>query len=168
MPVRSLGSSVLKWPNKQLVDSAVRSWAEKVSEERKDVQKRGYFGSYARGDWGVGSDLDIVVILDGCSDQPMERGAVDWDTTTLPVPSDLLIYTIDEWERIKDPGSLGRTLLRETYGFMNDLAKAIRSTCSSVRSNLSQRPRCSTYMIYTSAHTPCGWRSSEVYRFVFL
>jgi hypothetical protein len=53
MPVRSLSSSVLKWPNKKAVDSAVRLWAEKVSRERKDVQKIGYFGSYARGDWGV-------------------------------------------------------------------------------------------------------------------
>ena len=57
MPVRSLSSSVLKWPNKKSVDFAVRSWAEKISEERNDVQKIGYFGSYARGDWGVGSDL---------------------------------------------------------------------------------------------------------------
>jgi len=23
----------------------------------------GYFGSYARGDWGVGSDLDLLVIV---------------------------------------------------------------------------------------------------------
>jgi uncharacterized protein len=112
MPVRSLSSSVLKWPNKQSVDSAVRSWAEKVSQERKDVQKIGYFGSYARGDWGVGSDLDIVVILDR-SDKPMERRAADWDTKDLPVPSDLLIYTIEEWQNMKDEGRLGRTLKQE-------------------------------------------------------
>jgi predicted nucleotidyltransferase len=112
MPVRSLSSSVLKWPNKQVVDSAVRIWAEKVSEERKNVQRIGYFGSYARDDWGVGSDLDILVILDS-SDKPMERRASGWDTKALPVPSDLLIYTIDEWEKLKDARRLGRTLLRE-------------------------------------------------------
>ena len=112
MPVRSLSSSVLKWPNKQLVDSAIRCWAEKVSKKRKDVQKIGYFGSYARGDWGVGSDLDIVVILDG-SDKPMERRAVDWDTTNLPVPSDLLIYTLDEWEKMRDAGRFCGTLMQE-------------------------------------------------------
>jgi uncharacterized protein len=113
MPVRSLSSSVLKWPNKEAVDSAVRSWAEKVARERKDVQKIGYFGSYARGDWGVGSDLDIAVILDR-SDRPMERRASDWDTKDLPVPPDLLIYTFDEWEKMRDVGRLGRTLIRET------------------------------------------------------
>jgi uncharacterized protein len=113
MPVRSLGSSVLKWPNKKAVDSAVRLWAEKVSRERKDVQKIGYFGSYARGDWGVGSDLDIVIILDR-SCKPMERRATDWDTSELPVPSDLLIYTIDEWEKMKEARRLCRTLMLET------------------------------------------------------
>jgi uncharacterized protein len=112
MPVRSLSSSVLKWPNKQVVDSAVRSWAEKVSEERKDVRNIGYCGSYARGDWGVGSDLDIIVILDS-SDKPMERRAEDWDTSELPVPSDLLIYTAEEWQKMKDKGRFGRTLMKE-------------------------------------------------------
>lgn len=113
MPVRSLSSSVLKWPNNQVVDSSVRSWAEKVSEDRREIQKIGYFGSYARGNWGVGSDLDIVIILDR-SDKPMERRASDWDTSDLPVPSDLLIYTIDEWEAMRDTGRLGRTLMKET------------------------------------------------------
>lgn len=113
MPVRSLSSSVIKWPNKALVDSAIRRWAKKVSEERKDVQKIGYFGSYARGDWGVGSDLDIIVILDD-SDMSMWRRSLGWETTDLPVPSDLLIYTIDEWEMMKNMGRLGRTLIQET------------------------------------------------------
>ena len=113
MPVRSLSSSILKWPNKQLVDFAVRSWAEKISEERNDVQKIGYFGSYARGDWGVGSDLDIIVILDD-SDMPMERRSLGWDTKDLPVPSDLLICTIDEWQKMMDAGRLGKTLMHET------------------------------------------------------
>jgi predicted nucleotidyltransferase len=113
MPVRSLSSSVLKWPDKLSVDSAARSWAKNISEKRKDVRKIGYFGSYARGDWSVGSDLDIAVILDG-SDKPIERRASDWDTSEIPVPSDLLIYTIDEWEAMRDTGRLGRTLMKET------------------------------------------------------
>jgi predicted nucleotidyltransferase len=82
------------------VDSVVRLWIEKGSG-REDVQKIGYFGSYARDDWGVGSDLDIIVILDS-SNEPMERRAEDWGTSELPVPSDLLIYTAEEWQRIKD------------------------------------------------------------------
>ncbi len=71
MPVRSLNSSVLKWPDKETVDFAVRCWAERMARVRKDVLQIGYFGSYARGDWGVGSDLDLIVIIESSS-EPVE------------------------------------------------------------------------------------------------
>jgi len=64
MPVRSLSSSVLRWPDRLAVDQAVRAWAKEKAEERKEILQIGYFGSYARGDWGVGSDLDIIIILE--------------------------------------------------------------------------------------------------------
>lgn len=96
MPVRSLSSSVLKWPNKQAVDAAVRAWAKERAEGRKDVLRIGYFGSYARGDWGVGSDLDIIIILTR-SDQPVEQRASEWDATELPVPADILVLSEEEW-----------------------------------------------------------------------
>lgn len=47
MPVRSLSSSVLKWPDVQTVDLAVRRWAEHIAQHRTDVLRLGYFGSYA-------------------------------------------------------------------------------------------------------------------------
>jgi predicted nucleotidyltransferase len=59
----------------------------------------GYFGSYARGDWGVGSDLGVVVIVDD-SPEPFERRAARWDATGLPVPADVLVYTRAEWETL--------------------------------------------------------------------
>ena len=63
MPTRSLSSPVLKWPDRQSVDRAVRRWAENVVQQRQDVVRIGYFGSYARGDWGVGSDLAMYAPL---------------------------------------------------------------------------------------------------------
>ncbi|SHI78562.1 nucleotidyltransferase domain-containing protein [Desulfofundulus thermosubterraneus] len=62
MPVKSLSSSVLKWPYVRLVDRAVRRWAAEMVEKRKDIRHIGYFGSYARGDWGVGSDVYLVAV----------------------------------------------------------------------------------------------------------
>lgn len=59
MPVKSLHSSVRTWPDVRTVDRAVRQWASEVGQSRKDVLRIGYFGSYAQGDWGVGSDLDL-------------------------------------------------------------------------------------------------------------
>jgi predicted nucleotidyltransferase len=98
MPVRSLNSSVLTWPDARTVDQAVRCWAEKRAQEFPEVLRIGYFGSYARGDWGVGSDLDIIVIVEHSSES-FERRAARWDTLELPVPADLLIYTLAEWEQ---------------------------------------------------------------------
>ena len=113
MPVRSLSSSVFKWPNAQEVAQAVRQWAHCASQQRNEVQRIGYLGSYARGDWGVGSDLDLVIVVDFC-DEPFERRASSWDTTALPVPADVLIYTNQEWQRLCQQRRFYETLMRET------------------------------------------------------
>jgi hypothetical protein len=85
-----------------------------VAEECRDVLRVGYFGSYARDDWGVGSDLDLVVIV-ADTDQPFEKRGLKFDTTLLPVPADLLVYTASEWEALQKEGrGFPRTLQRET------------------------------------------------------
>ena len=66
---------------------------------REDVLKIGYFGSYARGDWGVGSDLDLILILQH-SELPFEKRALEWDVLGLPVPADVVVYTQAEWEEM--------------------------------------------------------------------
>jgi predicted nucleotidyltransferase len=99
MPVRSLHSSVLRWPDRSTVEAAARQWARQVAAGRSDVVAVGWFGSYPAGNWGVGSDLDLVVVLEATL-EPFERRAVGFDTTTLPVPADLLVYTRAEWERL--------------------------------------------------------------------
>lgn len=112
MPVRSLNSSVLKWPDAPSVDQAVRQWAQRIARARKQVRRIGYFGSYARGDWGVGSDLDLVIVVDD-SDQPFEKRARDWDVTDLPVPADVLVYTLEEWKALPPQERFYQTLMRE-------------------------------------------------------
>ena len=111
MPVRSLNSSVFRWPNGKAVDDAAGRWAAEESRNRKGVLRIGYFGSYARGDWGVGSDLDLVVVVQR-STLAFERRAVEWDTTKLPVPADLLVYTKAEWRSLT--GRFRDTLEKET------------------------------------------------------
>ena len=82
-----------------------------MAERRRDVVRIGYFGLYARSDWGAGSELDLVVIVTG-TQQRFEQRAIEWDMTGLPVPADLLIYTQSEWDRLS--GRIAETLLRET------------------------------------------------------
>ena len=59
------------------------------------------FGSYARGDWGVGSDLDLVVIVDDAELSPVERRR-RYEPTHVPVPADVWVYTRSEWSALAD------------------------------------------------------------------
>ena len=112
MPVRSLNSSVLKWPDTRAVVYALGHWTEKVVKGRKDVLKIGYFGSYARGDWGVGSDLDMILVLEG-SEQAFEERPQGWNMSEFPVPVNLLVYTEAEWKSLDRKGRFYKTMVRE-------------------------------------------------------
>lgn len=101
MPVRSLRSSVLKWPDRETVHEAVVLWLKRLLSTRTDIVRVGYFGSYARGDWGTGSDLDLVVVLDASS-EPFERRSLGQDVLEIPVSVDLLLYTRDEWRALEE------------------------------------------------------------------
>ena len=113
MPVRSLNSSVLVWPDRVQVDQAVRVWTAKASKARPQLLRLAYFGSYARGDWGVGSDLDLVAIVTSAQ-EPFEQRSLTWDLTALPVPAEILVYTEPEWRALEAQGSrFARTLAQE-------------------------------------------------------
>ncbi len=113
MPNRSLNLFVLKWPKKNEVILSFSNWAKAILKTREDVVKIGYFGSYARGNWGVGSDLDVIIILKNC-ELPFELRGKDFDTRPIPVPVDLFIYTDEEFKR-----------MLETNGFLKSIEKDI-------------------------------------------
>lgn len=110
MPVRSLRSSVLRWPDAETVGAAVGTWARALAAGAREVLGVGYFGSYARGDWGVGSDVDILVVVAG-SGEPRERRARRWPAESLPVPADVIVLTAAEWRDLRASGSrFGRVI----------------------------------------------------------
>jgi uncharacterized protein len=114
MPVRSLNSSVIKWPDLKAVRQAIGQWAKEEVRKHTGLIRLGYFGAYARGEWGVGSDLDLIAIVTE-PPEAFERRNLSWSLTSLPVPSDLLVYTLAEWESLdKKGGRFARTLSRET------------------------------------------------------
>ncbi len=113
MPVRSSNSSVLVWPTRVEVDRAVRRWAADAAAQREDVVGVGCFGSFARGDWGVGGDLDLVAVVRE-TPTPFEQRGLGWDLTPLPVSADLLVYTVAEWKAIVASGDrFGQVLAEE-------------------------------------------------------
>jgi uncharacterized protein len=111
MPVRSLRSSVLKWPDRQSVEQALVAWAAREQLRHPGLVRLGWFGSYARGDAGVGSDLDLVAVVES-SVEPFERRALAWDLSSLPVPAEILVYTRDEWQRLEREGGRFARALR--------------------------------------------------------
>lgn len=96
MPVRPLHSSVLRWPSRAEVLETVTAWAQRLS--LPGLVAVGVFGFYAPGDAGVGSDLDIVVVLE-TSELPFERRMALLPLKELPVPAEALVYTRAEWEQ---------------------------------------------------------------------
>ncbi len=122
MPWKSSTSSVLRWPDKAAVQAAVRDWAAAQRGTRAEVVRIGVFGSYARGDAGVGSDLDLVAVVRG-SPEPFERRAAAWELTTLPVPAELLVFTEAEWAaRRAGGGRFWQVLAAETKWLVGEAA----------------------------------------------
>ena len=130
MPVTSTTSSVKRWPSPDSVLSALRAWGAAAAERREDLIALGYFGSHARGDAGFGSDLDLVLIVATDTRPRMER-AIDWPTHSLPVPTDLVVYTRDEWRCLQaDGGRFARTLNSEARWLWNETGERTDSAAA--------------------------------------
>ena len=113
MPARSSITSVWDWPTPDEVLCALEGWATAQAALRPELVALGYFGSHARGDTGFGSDLDVVAIVERSEHARLERNR-DWPYERLPVPADLLVYTVEEWERmIRRGGRFARMMDEE-------------------------------------------------------
>lgn len=97
MPVKSLNSSVIKWPNKTQVMEAAKKWVTVQAELHPDLIQLGVFGSYATNTWGVGSDLDLLAVVDDfVVAVPFEQRGIAWRTEDLPIPAEIIVYTQSE------------------------------------------------------------------------
>jgi uncharacterized protein len=99
MPATSSTGSVLRWPSSAAVLEQAGTWARRQAATHADLEAVGVFGSYGRGDAGVGSDLDLLLILRHC-DLPVWERLRRWDTSSLPLATDLLVYSRAEWESL--------------------------------------------------------------------
>ena len=114
MPVRSLHSSVLRWPEASEVMAALRLWLAAIGPDHPELVALGVFGSYGRGEAGVGSDLDLVAIVRSAARPFIERGRA-WPLERLPVPAEILVYTTAEWTDLEHRGGrFAEALKRDT------------------------------------------------------
>lgn len=77
MPVSSPPQSVLRWPSAAEVLRAAEVWAEAQRRRRSDLLR----------------------ILQECSD-PIWQRLRRWDTASLPMACDLLVYSLEEWRSL--------------------------------------------------------------------
>ncbi|MFN4070834.1 MAG: nucleotidyltransferase domain-containing protein [Thermus caldifontis] len=97
MPVKSLNSAVFRWPSREEVEGALREWLSR--HPIPGLLALGYFGSYARGEYGVGSDLDLLLLVESSSLPPWQR-SLGLPLEELPVPTEALVYTLAEWQAL--------------------------------------------------------------------
>lgn len=119
---------MLQWPKADEVIGAAQKWASALVHSRKEVIAIGYFGSYARGDWGVGSDLDLVIVIEQ-TDAPFHERARQFENPRLPVSAELLVYTAQEWEKLLEQPTRFSTMLKKEvrWLFQRDAAQPIQN-----------------------------------------
>lgn len=117
MSVTSSTTFVKRWPTPDQVLRALRDWANSQAAARTDLVALAYFGSHARGDTGFGSALDLVAIVSESELPRLERNR-GWPCERLPVPTDLLVYTVDEWERMRRKGGRFARMMYEEAVWM--------------------------------------------------
>jgi hypothetical protein len=83
----------------------VRLWAVQVAAEHPGLERVALFGSYGRGDAGVGSDLDLLLIDSG-SNGPQHQRLLAWPLAELPLSCDALeVLTPTEHSELLASGS---------------------------------------------------------------
>nr|WP_236630070.1 nucleotidyltransferase domain-containing protein [Thermus thermamylovorans] len=103
---------MLRWPSREEVEEALRTWLRR--HPIPGLLALGYFGSYARGNHGVGSDLDLVLVV-AASELPPWQRPTRLPLEELPVPAEALVYTLEEWRALSGRSPrFARTLGEET------------------------------------------------------
>ena len=114
MPVPSLSGSVRRWPAADEVLEQAAAWATLQRSGHPELLAVGVFGSYGRGTAAFGSDLDLLLILRHC-DEPIWNRLRRWDTSSLPLACDLLVYSLEEWRSLPQWNpKLAEALLNDT------------------------------------------------------
>ena len=78
-------------------------WAHDLKVLRTALAKVGVFGSYGRGDAGVGSDLDLILV-DGAAIGPQQQRLLTWPLERLPLSCDALVLTPTELQELLASG----------------------------------------------------------------
>jgi predicted nucleotidyltransferase len=86
---------------------ALQEIATQIKQANPDVLEISLFGSLARGDYAPGSDADLFIHVQEDGQKPFDRIPrflrLFLDS---PIGTDVLVYTLDEVERMRRQGNL--------------------------------------------------------------
>ena len=102
---RSLSTVVIKSVDEDGVRRAADAWAARLLHEHPEVDEVVFFGSFARGTFAPGSDLDVLIVLDRSDMLPRDR-LPTYLPGAFPVGLDLFVLTREEIERNPSSGLL--------------------------------------------------------------
>ncbi|WP_376788591.1 DUF6932 family protein [Thermoflexus sp.] len=106
--------SVRIWKvDRERVWAGLRRWLQEVIEPASEVQEVWLFGSYARGEEGPGSDIDLLVIVREAPEPFFER-AMRYTPLRSGLPLEIFVYTEEEARDLsQQPGSVVWIAMRE-------------------------------------------------------
>jgi predicted nucleotidyltransferase len=93
-----LRTVVVKSVDEDGVRRAADAWATRLLEARPEVEEVVFFGSFARGTFAPGSDLDVLIIVDRSAKAARDR-IPDYLPGAFPVGVDLFVMTREEVAR---------------------------------------------------------------------
>lgn len=100
LPTSSNGVRVFKALDRDEVLAQLTQWAAKQRRDHPEIIRLGLFGSYSRGDYGPGSDIDLLIIVGDSNEPRWFMRAIAFDASELPVGADVFVYTQAEVDRM--------------------------------------------------------------------
>lgn len=89
--------------DKNKILQQLREYVQQL-KRKPEVERVGYFGSYATDTYGPASDVDLLIILKQSSKRFLDR-IPDYIPDNLSVGCDVFPYTSDEIDKMKQEGN---------------------------------------------------------------
>ncbi len=100
MPGESSNFVKVFFADKDKILCQLKDYAKSIKRTHPEVERVGFFGSYANGTFGPASDVDLLIILSGSSKRFLDR-IPDFLPDNLSVSCDVFPYTNEEIEKMK-------------------------------------------------------------------
>jgi len=104
MPKKSSNSAKVFFADAQRAEALLAEIVRKLTAAHPEIVKIILFGSYVRGDFVPGSDLDLLIILEH-SDRPFLDRIPQYLPNRVPFPVDVFPYTEAEVRQMQAEGN---------------------------------------------------------------